>query len=114
MIGPVFYVLRPAGIQEKSPRSSALEREKYAETAHQRNVVHDLVDAEAHALLRPHVVARVETQREPLEQVEFETEPAGAGDPQAARLMRRACAERQVEIEATDPPAQPADLAVCQ
>src|SRR6186713_428709 len=92
--------------------SSARERNEQAQAAEHDDVVHDLVHAELHTLLRVDDVFRVETQREPLVEVEFHAEAGGTRESDVAGFDGGPASERYLEVVATDGAAEPAHLAV--
>jgi hypothetical protein len=73
--------------------SSARKRNEQAEATHRGDVVHHAVDAELYALLRMDEIARIESQREPLGQIELHAESGGSGEAEIAGLDGGAGAE---------------------
>ncbi len=91
---------------------SAVKRDQHAQARSGGEVVHDLLDAEVDALLLMNGVAHVPAQGQPLGDVKLHADAARAGEADVSGLNRRAAAQRQVKIEATDTAPQPAHLAV--
>src|SRR5580658_11304668 len=58
------------------------------------------------------MVARVPAQGEPFSEEELRAEAGAARHPACRRIVGDAGAERQVEVESTDPAAKPTELAI--
>src|SRR6185369_6697196 len=93
-------------------RRSAVKRNEQTQATGDGDVVHDLFQAELHALLLMDRVAHVPADGEPIGQVEFHARPEGTGQTSDRGLNRCTRTDGQIEVVAADPSAHPTHLAV--